>query len=216
MDQPFSSASEGARVRRSESPPARRPPRWGERGFTLAELLTAVIIIGALAAAASPMFIHVARDRRVARAAGEIAGLYSSARARALGRGNAVMVRWAGAVQKIEVREALLADPARPALAPSCLGVDWEDPAESRPVADFRAGVDPYELAAVELLDESGGAQGDAELCFTPRGRAFVRYAVPGAFAPMTGVLRLRVRNTRTGLERAVLVPANGAARVLL
>jgi type IV fimbrial biogenesis protein FimT len=175
-----------------------------------------VIVIGVLAAAASPMFLQLIRDRRVSRAAGEAAGLYAGARARALGRGNAVAVRWTAGTRTLEVREAVLADPVRPALVSRCLGVDWDSAAESRSVADFAAGVDPYELVGMEFVDEAGGAQAGSEVCFTPRGRTFVRYGAGGGFAPMAGVARLRVVNARTGRERAVLIPPNGAARVAL
>jgi type IV fimbrial biogenesis protein FimT len=182
----------------------------------MVELLAVVMIAGALAAAASPMFVQMIRDRRVARAAGEVSGMYSLARARALGRGNAVMVRWTASAQRIEVREAVLADALRPALVPRCAGVDWESAAQSRPVADFRAGAAPYELAALDFLDEAGGAQAASEVCFTPRGRTFIRQSGAGAFAPMTGVARVRVTNTNTGLVRAVMIPPSGAARISL
>ncbi|HSN97468.1 MAG TPA: hypothetical protein VLS89_04185, partial [Candidatus Nanopelagicales bacterium] len=85
-----------------------------------------------------------------------------------------------------------------------------------RVLTDFRAGIPPYDLATIELQNEGGLAQPSADICFTPHGRSFIRYATAGAFNAMTIVPRITVRNSDTGLTRAVLVPPNGVARMSL
>jgi type IV fimbrial biogenesis protein FimT len=67
---------------------------------------------------------------------------------------------------------------------------------------------------ATEFLDDANGVHQQADVCFTPRGRTFIRYNYTDALLPMTGVPQFRVRNTRTNLPRKVLIPPNGVARM--
>lgn len=175
-----------------------------------------VILIGILAAAASPSFVSGMRDRRVNRTAMEISGIYRLARYQAIGRGTAVLVRWTASTGELQVRQALVQDAAGSLISRSCLSVaDWMDPAETEPVTMLRtAGI---ELAAVELRDPTapdGVVRDNADVCFTPRGRTFVRYDPGAGLAPLLGALRVNVTNTRTGLLRSVFVPPNGVARL--
>jgi type IV fimbrial biogenesis protein FimT len=73
-----------------------------------------------------------------------------------------------------------------------------------------------YELAGLAFHDEVDGAQGFADMCFSARGRTFVRYTDGGAFTPLTGVPRVNVTNTSTQLLRTVFIPPNGVARMAL
>lgn len=176
-----------------------------------------VVLIGILAAAASPSFVNGMRDRRVNRTAMEISGIYRLARYQAIGRGTAVLVRWTASAGDFQVRQAQVQGTVAGALiSQSCGSVDnWMDPTTTAPVTTF--GTTGIELAAVELRDPTapdGVVQADADVCFTPRGRTYVRYNPGGQFVPLLGALRVNVTNSGTGLLRSVFVPPNGVARL--
>lgn len=177
-----------------------------------------VIIIGIFAAAASPMFINVMRDRRVNRFGMEVTGLYRLARSRALGRGTAVMVRWdaASAVGQFSVREAIATTTLGPPLSGNCTGNDWNNPVQYRELNLLHFGSAPYELVTAAFWSDGATSQAVADVCFTPHGRSYVRYTTGGSFTPMTGVPYVTVTNNLTSLERRVLVPPSGIARMAL
>src|SRR4051812_25550759 len=68
--------------------------RGGLRGFTLAEMLAVIAMIGILTTVAAPAFTTMMRDRRINRAGMHIADCYRTARSRALGRGMPVLIHW--------------------------------------------------------------------------------------------------------------------------
>jgi type IV fimbrial biogenesis protein FimT len=182
----------------------------------MTELLAVIVIIGILASAASPMFINLMRDKRVARATLQIADMYRLGRMHALGRGTAVLVRWDAATTLFEVREAVV--PGQPLPSSNCFTTNWTAGSnENGLVTDFNLSRDLYSLTQVQMTDPVAatikGAGGD--ICFSPRGRSFYRDK-GGSFAVMTGPMGFDVTNTRTHFKRQVWVPANGAARAAL
>jgi len=195
----------------------------------MAELLTAVAIVGILAAAASPTFVRLMRDNRVSSAATNFADLYRTARNRALGRGSAVLVRWeaghampnaANLAGQLTVREAIVSTSGNcgPMPAPSCTTTDWaESSTNSKFVMSFDARPKQYQPNTATFFDPDDAEAAYAEICFTPRGRTFVRYAPgPGAtFVPLAGVPHIEVVNTTTSFKRQVVIPPNGMARVV-
>ncbi len=213
--------------RRSQPPPTRGVRRRG-RAFTLMELMVTVAIIGTLAAVATPVFIRQLRDQRVSRAAMLIAEQLRAARARSLGRGAAVLVRWnstggAGSTPLLQTYEAVdTTDQALP--VSSCLNNDWSVTAASRLIDTFFPGNGLFEQASISFHTDGTTATATAvsEVCFTPMGRTYVRAdtAVPltSAFAQMTGsnAPRFDVLNTSTSKTRKVFVLPNGMARTAL
>lgn len=186
------------------------------------EMLAVVAIIGILAAVASPAFIRQMRDSRVNRAAMLISEQYRIARSRALGRGAAVLVRWnaaagVGGKGQLETREAV--DPLTQSLpVSSCTSTNWTAANQSRRYDVFEPGNGLYELAAFGFFTPVGGASNYAEICFTPRGRTFIRLDAGSAFVPLAGAARFDVTNTSSpsATPRRVFVPPNGVARLAL
>jgi type IV fimbrial biogenesis protein FimT len=200
-------------------PSSRQGPCPHERGFTIAELLVVLSIIAAFAVAAAPSMVAQLRNGRVADAAQKIADVYRTARARAMGRGSATFARWdqSAAVPTdpysghFTVREATMGATGPSPFLPSASCAS----ASTLPVAAFDERRKRYEPATAEFLDPTGSPQPFAELCFTPRGRTFVRFAAAGAFQPLVGVPRIEVINGYDGMRRAIVLPPSGAARVV-
>jgi len=160
-----------------------RPPlhirRGAERGFTLAEMFAVMAMIGVLAVVASPVFINMVRDRRVSRAAMQVADMYRTARTRALAKGVPVRIHWDVNAVYTYMR--------------------------------FDVGDGRHERAVLTFNDDKGVSNPVADVCFTPRGRAFLR--TTGTYAPLNGVPTFSVVNSGTGKARTVFIPPNGDAR---
>ena len=205
--------------------------RWrrlrARRGFTLIELMVVVIIIAVVAVIAIPSITFQLRDRRTRQAAQMVASLYTEARTRAMGRGAAVLVRFdkvSEASGKMEVREAIRgagAGDCRDLPVSSCLQPAWEVATSNRLLTEF----DPahrIEFNGVQIEMEqpgAGGAVNAMELCFTPLGSSFVRYAFNGAWTrlsgvPVASVWRKNNDGSRHGLTRQVMILPNGAAHL--
>lgn len=197
----------------------RRSEHALRRGFTLVELLAAIVIIALLAALATPSFIAMMRDRRVTQVAVSMADTYREARMRSLARGIAVSVRWQsngtgkGTLETREIDVSTLAQ----SVTKACHTADWSTASvDTRQVTiqDFAASI--YELASIKLVSEAGSDSAFGETCFAADGRTYVRYADGGAFVPLTGVPRFEVLNTSTNQQRIVHLPPNGVARLSL
>ena len=186
--------------------------------------MAVIAVIGILAAAATPSFVLLLRDRRVTEAARHTADLYRLARARAMGRGAAVMVRWnasavptnANPVGHFSVWEATAGPntPGNQRLPSARCRANWVAGTNASLVTSFDERHERYKPATASFLDLNGTPQPYTEICFTPRGRAFFRNTVAGNFAALTGVPRVIVTNTESGMVRQVILPPTGAARV--
>ncbi|HMJ53145.1 MAG TPA: prepilin-type N-terminal cleavage/methylation domain-containing protein [Polyangiaceae bacterium] len=205
----------------------RRVGRRHTAGFTLLELMVVVILIGVLAALGVPSIAAQLRDRRTNQAAHEIALLYRQARSMAMGRGAAVLVRFDGSANgRIEVRESMDADPAHCMSLPatSCAAGNWNAASPlNRLVGAFDVnGSGPYTSVKLAFFQADGTSAGNAvEVCFSPLGRPYRRFAFTGAFVPMAEVPYLQVKrvdasNQAEGITRTVLVLPNGTSRLAL
>ncbi len=209
-----------------------RPLLAQQRGFTLLELVVVVIIIAVLAVLAIPSVLNTLRDRRVQNAALEVGALYRNARMRAMARGGAVLVRFDGTATpqgRGQLRGALRGqagggDPNCEQLPVSSCTNSWVDGGnnDNKLITQFdpanRSEWDSIYLDMEGPPPLNGGVQPQMDICFTPLGRAFVRFNQVGPFTPLTGVSRVNVTRqngggTRLGLGRTVLVLPNGHAR---
>lgn len=199
----------------------RRSARTNQRGFTLVEMMTVVIMITVLASAAVPLATRQMRDRRVQEVAQQIATTYQNARMRAMGRGGAILVRYTpgtpGTFTTLEAQRGPnstangIANAACAALpVPSCLTTPWNTPAAQQ----YRT-VSTLEWNDDDLTVTMNGGEA-LDICFTPGGRAFS--AKTGqALAPLTGMFTATVgRQTSNTRSRDVLVLPNGASRLAL
>jgi type II secretory pathway pseudopilin PulG len=189
------------------------------------EVLTVVVIIGVLAATASPIMISILRDRNVARMAMRVGDVYRFARTRALER-QAVLVRFSlvggpAGSPGLEIHEAVVIDAGAP--APTCAGTAWTNGStQSKLVTSFPAAPanpaqnPPWEDAAVDFRDPAGAIKAYAEICYTSRGGAWVRYDPSDTFVALQGVPQIGVTNTRTDMRRTVFIPPSTVARLAL
>lgn len=187
-----------------------------------------VMLVGLLAVLAIPTMSTASLDRRVYEDAASIQDLLREARARAIGRGGAVLVTMStktppGTFKAYEVRSDLDGGqnlPMSSCRAPS----DWSVDANLREVGNASLGT--YETnnhIKATIYGPAGTAVDTYNVCFTPAGRSFTSKdrSFEGAAAADPGAARIEVKRmdsggTQTlGVVRNVLIPPTGAARVV-
>ena len=185
--------------------------------------MVVVLIVAVMATLASPQLIVLMRENRARQAAQQVAQLISTSRMRALGRGSAVIVRYRSATgfTVLESIEGVTAATARgsatcaaqPGLG--CLANNWTNPDLSRQVAQLVA----LSIVSLTVNNQSGVAQTQMDICFTPLGRSFISFDGNPPTAPMVAattvsVQRVGTSNQPVGLLRNVAVLPSGMARV--
>ncbi len=214
--------------------PVHCPVRAGsERGFTVAEMIIVVAIVGLMVAAAAPSFMLWVKDGRVMDCAQAIADIYRTARSRAMGRGSAMGVRWDataamptdaapwGQLSLIEATVGAGGGVLDPNVAmASCLTRNFTlAPNPSVTGTRFVGAVEPrysrYAPAVAEFQDSLGSAVGQAVVCYTPSGRVWYREGAD-PWERLAEVPGIQVTNSDSQMARHVLLPPTGAARLVL
>lgn len=182
--------------------------------------MVVVVIITTLTALAIPSILKQMSDRRTRQAAEDVAAVYRQARLRALGRGSAVLVRYAAG--RYETREAVLGTGAANCVqlpVATCTGVSW-NPAnlDSQQLSIWKLDGISAEVFANRTKGWSGSLAEPAvttlDICFTPMGRALARITPADPFLTMSGVPLIRISGSDPlRLKRHVLIPPNGLAR---
>ncbi len=183
--------------------------------------MVVVIIIGITATLAAPQLLEQMRERKSRDMAQQIAMLYTSARLRAMARGNAVMVRYSATTgfQVVESIEGTFATGATnrnvsaecaPTPGAGCLVTNWGT--DSQIVNQMMW---PSTMT-VKGVNSAGTAVTDMSICFSPGGRSFASFAAgTDPIAAMVGSVRFTVQRTG-GLARKVAVLPNGYSRIAL
>ncbi|MFO0663667.1 MAG: prepilin-type N-terminal cleavage/methylation domain-containing protein [Polyangiaceae bacterium] len=200
--------------------PFRRNRRF-VRAFTLMELMVVVIIIALLAGIATPAMMKARDDRRTAAKAIEVAAYMREARARAFGRGNAVLLEFqvnGGTAQRgyFSLRED--ADPLTNApRTGGCRNTNWA----TAPI------VSEYSLNSEGLADLQATSPTGAKgyICFTPGGRVYAVQSngatsaqiatASGMLAPINiDIVRKDGLGNNIGIVRTVILSSTGSTRV--
>jgi type IV fimbrial biogenesis protein FimT len=149
-----------------------------------------------------------------------------------MGQGGAVMVRYtpgAASQGKFETLDALT--PATtlqkcglmPAVSCTTPAARWETLLAQRVISEMDfARLPGMDNVFAALTTDVGNPGTNMDVCFTPLGRSFVRYAAGGPWSPLQGVPRLTVERRQSstgpvvGRSRRVLVLPTGIARLEL
>jgi prepilin-type N-terminal cleavage/methylation domain-containing protein len=192
------------------------------RGFTLVELVAVVAIIAVFATLSIPTVVNQLRDRRVQESARDIALVYRQARLRAMGRGSAVLVRFASGGFSVQEARVGTAGACGDLPSSSCTKTTWAGTSTQRRFVDGHTEATSGEMSNINLaiVNNANVPVTALEVCFTPMGRAFARASANDdavAFAPLNEAYRVNV--TRPGgtiRSRAVVLMPNGTARLAL
>ena len=157
-------------------PPTRQPS--SQRGFTLIELMTVVALVGVVSMLAVPGGVKQMQDHNARRFAGAFAQRIQGAKMRAMGRGAAVRVLINTGTGQLTISETVAqGEPSGTCLIPtnSCLRGNWDT--GMRTVGSY--GMDDNLTMSVSGFASPLDAltQKSVEICFTPTGRTFQRYA---------------------------------------
>jgi prepilin-type N-terminal cleavage/methylation domain-containing protein len=210
----------------------------GATGFTLIELCVVIILIAVLALLALPAMQKAQADRRLFAYAVSAAEVIRDAHARAMARGTPVLVEIV-ANPPTDLAHVQVYDPVDVQCPPttqqaSCTQTSWKIgtnttladgvamvPA-SVPLTTGLLGTYFDTNAAASVAITAPGSISAAYLCFSPSGKAYravdtAQTALPnfGTGGPFIGFYDMTLQRTAGGVIRHVVVPSNGAARVM-
>ena len=199
-----------------------RDTRAREAGFTLMEAMVVVAVIAISAAIAAPAMSRAMADRRAGEGNHSIVRIVARAQSESIAYGRAHLLRYSdasdgGSNGRLELWRGNL---------DRCSAVDWATTvsgacASTQSCVDL-VDMDVYEFAHHSVEMRMPGATG-GDLCFEPDGDTFYRNGTTGVFGltPPAGIDGIRFTITRleggtaAGVQRAVVVPFGGPARVV-
>jgi prepilin-type N-terminal cleavage/methylation domain-containing protein len=150
--------------------------RQWNRGFTLIELLIVILIVGILAAVATPLYLGYIKDAKTAEAKAVAGSLWTAVQSNAIGRcGNAVPVSEAYA--KAGLTTAGATNPARWTVTPGGdLTVACADGTISPNQTVFTVKGGPSDVSFIQVqMNYDGGKSPPAQLlCSTDSGATFI------------------------------------------
>lgn len=200
-------------------------------------------MIAILVVTASPTFVKLLRDRRVNRAAMHLVDYFRTGRTRAMGRGQPMLVVWdstsglsnsdPGTPGLLTLLEPIVTGAA---VATGCTQTVWSNIQAAGTAGgvmqvsamDFKNRLYTYTNASFNDDATPQAPHTHAEICFTPSGRSYIRFASGDVFRPIRGVASFAVRNVDVTTAsnavcgaaevgcRTVFVPPNGVARMAL
>ncbi len=193
-------------------------------------MLIVVAIIALFAALAAPSVVSQVRDQRAVKSVQTIMNMYREARSRSLGRGAAVMVGYdASAVpSKFYTLESI---DARRIPFPECTGTNWGPTPLTAQVAtapmlnsyysttdgkaDVQFGASFYDSGIGSVVTPT-----TLQVCYSPKGRVFIRQLNTGAWTPLTGRVEftaqtLTYAGALVGIVRKFYIGGDGATRML-
>jgi len=149
--------------------------------------MVVVVIIGILAAISLPQVVQRMRNRRGTQAVQTVAMMYRNARLRAMGRGFAVIVKYAAGVG-FQVRETMpmngTAD-CTPHLPLTCSNTNWVNPLATQLVDQFNP--EDYATTTATVMDATlNQVQPYLDICYSSHGRTYARTAVGNPMAATT------------------------------
>jgi prepilin-type N-terminal cleavage/methylation domain-containing protein len=190
------------------------------RGFTLIELMVVVVIIAILAVIAVPLFAARFAERRLQQSALKVAELYRGARARALGRGAAIVVQKNG--ETFTVLEGVMGTTVATAAGNEtcgnlptrgCITNDWTDISDTAGSLGTARVIDDFTFAPGTTSTTTIGTSTDEtmSICFSPAGQTWLT-GDGTTWNALRGAVRINVTNSVRNYD--VVVLSNGTARL--
>jgi prepilin-type N-terminal cleavage/methylation domain-containing protein len=211
-------------------------PRRSAPGFTIIELMIALVVIGVMAATIAPSLTEVLADNRQVSAAMDIVRLARQTRARTIATGTAHMLRYRGDTSEaagyglgtiavhVGMNSKCLQTPWNQSTAPAA--GSGQGPREIFHMADYnptngvtapRAADESRHVIALETRFGAEGAavQTEARICYQPNGDTYTGTTGLAVQAdPVLIAIRRSVDGVARGRDRQVVFPVGGNARL--